>query len=70
MAKFYLYDLVSQPEPPVRGGQPVRVDVVYEDVRLAVFGVGLVAEGQAQPLVGATAEEVDFLMGEEGEKLR
>ena len=41
MFPTYLHDLVPQPEPPVPGRDPFRVDVVHEDGGLLVGSDGL-----------------------------
>ncbi len=59
--KSHLYDLVSQSEPSVACCQAVWMNVVDEDVGEPVLGVGLVAQGEAEALVGGLATQDDFL---------
>ena len=50
----YLDDLVAQPEPAIPGGEAGGVDVVYEDLCVALAVLVLVTEGQTQQLRGVT----------------
>ena len=50
----YLDDLVAQPEPAVPGGEAGGVDVIDEDLCVALAVLVLIAEGQAEQLRGVT----------------
>ena len=56
-----LDNLISQPQPPVGGGEAIGVNVVYEDVCEAVLRVRLVTQREAEPLPGTIAAQNHLL---------
>ena len=63
-----LDNLISQPEPPVGGGEAIGVNVVDEDVGEAVLRVRLVTQREAESLPGTIAAQNHLLQRQQRRK--